>query len=67
MKVFAVKVNSDGDNYIFVYRNQPTREQVIRRLLEIDYGDEATEEDYHIYDRTTSITISEQELIENAD
>lgn len=63
MLVFTARAVTDsGDNYIFVYESQPTRDMVIRRVHELEgagltlkwYGD------------TTSVYIDETMLIKEA-
>ena len=63
MKVYTAHLVTESlDHYVWVYRNRPSKEQLIRRLMEIEG---AAENDFDFYEQTTSIrSIEETDLIE---
>ena len=61
MKVYTAHVRTESsDHYIWVYKNKPSREDVINQLFNWEGA-----ADLEWYENTTSVTIEEQELIEN--
>jgi hypothetical protein len=61
MKVYTAHVRTEsGDHYIWVYKNEPTRAEVIERLYDSEQA-----ADLEWYEDTTAVHIEEQELIEN--
>ena len=62
MKVFTAHVRTESsDHYVWVYSTEPTREQVVERLMEFEG---AAEEDRGLYVETTSVKIEEQEVVD---
>ncbi len=61
MIVYTARVMTDsGDTYVWVYKDKPTREQVIQKLFEWEGGGEAADLDW--YEATTSVFIEQTEL-----
>jgi hypothetical protein len=60
MTVFvAVAVTESSDRYVWVYAKEPTRDEVIERVYELEMC-----EDLDWYMDTTSVAIYETEVIE---
>lgn len=60
MNVFTAHlVTESQDHYVWVYANEPTRDQVIQRLYEYEHA-----ADFDWYDVTTRVHIEETEVIE---
>lgn len=66
MKVYVVNVKTEScDTYIWVYSYEPTDEEVIKRLMDIegfDYDD--PENGYQWFVDTTSVYIGETDTID---
>ena len=61
MQVYTAHVVTESaDHYIWVYKNEPTRGEVIQRLYDIEMA-----ADLEWYQETTSISITPTELVEN--
>lgn len=59
MIIYTARVHTDsGDTYVWAYKDEPTREQVIQKLFEWE-GEAA---DIEWYEATTSIFIERTEL-----
>ena len=59
MKVFVAIITTDSlDTYAWVYHKEPTRKQIIERLVKYEGG-----EDYDFYNETTNIKIEEEEIL----
>jgi hypothetical protein len=57
--VYVALVHTDSmDTYTWVYKNEPTRAQVIQRLYEWEQA-----EDLEWYEQTTSVHIYPEEVI----
>jgi hypothetical protein len=60
IKVFTARVVTDSaDTYVWVYRNKPTRKEVIKRLWHFERAEEL---DWYM--DTTSVYIDETDLID---
>lgn len=56
--VFVVVVTTEAcDRYVWLYTTQPTREEVIQRLVDTERA-----APYDFYDETATVEITEQEV-----
>lgn len=60
MTIYVANVVTDsGDHYTWLFKNEPTREDVIKRLWELECA-----ADLDWYEETTSVRITAEEVIE---
>ena len=67
MKVFIAHVTTEScDHYLDVYKNEPTREEVIKKLMDHE-GFAYDDPDYGFewFDGSTRVQIEETTIIEN--
>jgi hypothetical protein len=64
MIVYTARVHTDsGDTYVWVYRQEPTREQVIYALFEYEGGTDEDLDNLDWYAQTTSVFIERTILV----
>lgn len=60
MKVFVAIITTDSfDTYAWVYHKEPSRKEIIERLVKYEGGCA----DFEFYDESTSIKIDETEIL----
>jgi hypothetical protein len=60
MKIFVALVKTEScDTYTWLYRNEPSRADVIQRLWQYEQAEELS-----WYEETTSVHITEEEVTE---
>ena len=63
MNVYTAHVVTESaDHYVWVFKNEPTREQVVEKLMQYEGAD--PESDRNFYMNTTSVKIEFQEVID---